>query len=274
MKRRLLIIMLVFMLSISMVACGGENETTVKQDDVKESVTANGQEEENNTQEKEETKQEPKEQVKEEQNESNSEGINLINSMGTDRPDTLRIVSEITAFNMTTTMTTYYDGDKSKTEIDVPNMSKSILIHIPNKEIMYQYVYGESTGIKITGADKASAEEMGLMMDTSLLTALQDGASDDIIARTEYLEELDSEEVIYIETTESDEDMGEMLVKMWYSEKYATPLKYEVYVGEKLMTELNVTKINDNVNFNADTFMPPSDVTFQEVDMEAMMDMY
>lgn len=274
MKRKLLITMLVSMLSISMVACGGDNETTAKQDDVKESVAVNEQEEENDTQEVAETTQEPKEQVKKEQNESNSEGIDLIESMGTDRPDTLRVVSEITALNMTTTMTTYYDGKKSKTEIDVPNMPKSILIHIPNKEIMYQYVYGESTGIKITGADKTSAEEMGLMMDTSLLTALQDGESDDIIARKEYIEELGGEEVIYIETTESDEDMGEMLVKMWYSEKYATPLKYEVYVEETLMTELKVTKINDNVKFNADTFMPPSDVTFQEIDMDTMMNMY
>lgn len=197
------------------------------------------------------------------------EGIDLVKSMGTDRPQTLEIVSEITAFDMTTTMTTYYDGDKSKTEIDVPNMSKSILIHIPDEEIMYQYVYGESTGIKITGADQASAEEMGLMMDTDLLTALRDGASDDITARTE---SLDGEEVIYIEATQSDEDMGEMLVKMWYSEKYATPLKYEVYVGETLMTELKVTKIHDNVNFNADTFMPPSDINFQEVNMDTMMD--
>lgn len=81
----------------------------------------------------------------------------------------------------------------------------------------------------------------------------------------------DGEEVIYIETTQADDDMGEMLVKMWYSEKYATPLKYEVYVGESLMTELKVTKIHDNVNFNDDTFMPPADIDFQEVNMDTVM---
>lgn len=201
------------------------------------------------------------------------EGIDLLKSIGKDRPSTLRIVSEIEAFNTTTTMTTYYDGDKSKTEIDTAGMAKSILLHIPNEKVMYQYVYGESTGIKITGADKESAEEMGMMMDTSLLTTLVEGASDDITAKIDYLDNLSGEEVIYIEATESDEDMGEMLVKMWYSEKYGTPLKYQIYVGETLMTQLKVTKISDNVSFNADTFLPPSDVEFQEVDMEMMLEM-
>lgn len=207
-------------------------------------------------------------EVKTEESNDAEEGMMLVKSMATKRPEKLRIVSEMSAANMKTTMTTYYDGDMSKTEIDMPNMPKSILIHIPEEEIMYQYVYGESNGIKITGADKTGAEEMGLMMDESLLTVLREGASDDITAKKD---QLDGEEVIYIEATESEEDMGEMLVKMWYSEKYATPLKYEVYMEGTLMTELIVTEINDNVNYNADTFMPPSDINFQEVNMDTML---
>jgi len=206
-------------------------------------------------------------EIKTEESKDAEEGITLVKSMATERPEKLRIVSEMTAANMKTTMTTYYDGDKSKTEIDMPNMPKSILIHIPEEEVMYQYVFGESKGVKITGADKTGAEEMGLMMDDSLLTALREGASDDITAKKD---QLDGEDVIYIEATESEEDMGEVLVKMWYSEKYATPLKYEVYMEGTLMTALRVTEIHDNVNYNADTFMPPSDVNFQEVNMDTM----
>lgn len=261
MKKKLLALLLSVCLCVPLVGCG-ENEKAV--DNTQPKVT---------TEEQQTQKPEEQEEVTQEQAEGGREGINLINSIGTDRPSTLRIVSEVTTLGSTITMTTYYDGDKSKTEIDVPGMSKSILIHIPNKEIMYQYVYGESTGIKITGADKSSAEEMGMMMDTSILTDLLNNSSDDIIARMEYLEEFNGEEVVYIESTESDEDVGEMLVKMWYSEKYATPLKYEVYAGGTLMTELKVTKISDNVNFNADTFMPPADIQFQEIDMATMMEM-
>jgi|GEM_PF-982610 len=195
-------------------------------------------------------------------------GSDLISRMGFERPQTMKIISEMSAFGSTTVMTTYYDGDKSRTEVDIPGMPKSIMIHVPNREVMYQYVYGESTGVKITGADIASAQEMGMMMDTSLLEALVDGSSEDINAKVDYL---DGEEVIYIEATQSDEDMGEMLVKMWYSERYATPLKYEVYAGDALIIELNVTKIHDNVNFAGDTFMPPEDITFEEIDMETLM---
>jgi outer membrane lipoprotein-sorting protein len=253
-------------LSVSLIGCGEKEsekpeetkQTNVEVEESKDEVKA-----------VEEMKHEEKANT-EETSDDLSQGIDLVKSIVTERPQTLRIVSETTSFNMTTAMTTYYDGDKTKVEIDVPNMAKSILIHIPSEEVMYQYVYGEPTGMKITGADKSSAEEMGLMVDTSLLAALKDGASDDIIARKEYLDE---EEVIYIEATQSDEEMEEMLVKMWYSEKYATPLKYEVYVEETLMTEFKVTEINDNVNFNDDTFMPPSDVVFQEVDMDTMMNL-
>ncbi len=260
MKKKMFVLLIMLCLMAMLIACG-EKESEQPEEANQTNVEAEAPEEE----------AQPAEEMEAEEKPDDAMGMDLIKSIGTKRPQTLRMVSEITASNMTTTMTTYYDGNKSKTEIDVPDMPKSILINIPDEGIMYQYVYGDATGIKITGADEEGAEEMGLMVDTDMLTSLTEGASDDITARKE---SLDGEEVIYIETTESDEDMGEMLVKMWYSEKYATPLKYEMYAGETLMTELKVTKINDNVNFNADTFMPPVDIDFQEIDMETMMNMW
>ncbi len=201
-------------------------------------------------------------------------GTSLISSMAIERPDTLSVTADITAFGTTTTMTTYYDGNKSKTEVSMPDMPMSIMIHIPNQEVMYQYVYGESTGVKITGATLEGAQQMGMMMDTSILATLVDGGSEDITTSIEYIEELGGEEVIYIEATQSDDEVGEILVKMWYSEKYATPLKYQIIMGETIMTDMVVTKIHDNVKYNADTFMPPADIEFQEVDMDTMMQMW
>lgn len=268
MKKLMIVLMLI--LAFAMVSCEDEvasvienseeiEETTSNEEPVEEVEVANEGVSENATEES---------ATEETTEESATEGIALINHMGTERPSTMRIVSELTAFNTTTVMTTYYDGDKSRTEIDVPGMAKSILIHLPSREVMFQYVYGESTGVKITGADTAGAQEMGLMMDTSMLAEMTDASSEDITAKVDYL---DDEEVVYIEATQSDEDMGEMLVKMWYSERYATPLKYEVYVGETLMTELVVTKISDNVNFQSDLFIPPEDITFEEIDMDTLM---
>lgn len=268
MRNKIFVLLMVLSLSVTLMACGEKEsqEPQVSNETNAEAVVPKDQVEpveKTQAEEKTDTEDANKEESSDEKN-----GVDLFQSMKTQRPEKLRIVSEMTAYNMTTTMTTYYDGDKSRTEIDIPDMPKSILISIPDEQIVYQYVYGESTGMKITGVDKEGAEEMGLMMDTSLLTALTDGASDDITAKAE---KLDGEEVIYIEATQADEDMGEMLVKMWYSEKYAIPLKYEVYVGEALMTKLNVIKIHDKVNYNADTFMPPEDVDFQEINMDTMM---
>ncbi len=208
-------------------------------------------------------------EVTEESSDNTGDGMTLLSSLSSKRPETMRVESELIAFNTTTIMTTYYDGEKSRTEIDLPNMAKSILIHLPNEEAMYQYVYGESTGVKILNADSASAGEMGLMMDTSMLSEIKNESSENVIAKPD---DLDGEEVIYLEATQYDEEMGEVLVKMWYSDKYATPLKYEIHVGETLMMELKVNSISDNVNFQGELFTPPSDIIFEDIDMEVLME--
>lgn len=223
---------------------------------------------------------EPADKATTESSESDSEneaadalqGLDRIKAIITKRPARLRIASEMTAFNMTTKMTVYYDGNKSRTEITAPDLPKSILIHLPDEETMYQYIDGESTGVKMTGADQGQAEEMGMMIDSSVFTNLINNTPADVIARTDYLEELNGEKVIYIESNQTDEEVGQVLVKMWYSEKYATPLKYEIYVGETSMSKFIVKEISDNANFNADSFLPPADIQFQEIDMDAMME--
>lgn len=197
------------------------------------------------------------------------ENVALVKSLSNQRPNKLLIESEMTAFNMTTKMKTYYNGKNSRTEIDVPDMAKSILIHLADEEVMYQYVYGQATGVKMTGANSDYAEEMGLMMDTSMLAEITNASSKDITAKVDMLGD---EKVVYIEATQSDEDMGEVLVKMWYSEKYATPLRYEIIVGETTMAHLEVTKITDSVSIDESIFTPPSDVTFEELAMETLME--
>ncbi|MBN2899823.1 MAG: hypothetical protein JXO44_13725, partial [Clostridia bacterium] len=197
------------------------------------------------------------------------EGLNLVQSITGKRPSKLLIESEMVAFGMTTKMKTYYENNNSRTEIDVTDMEKSVLINLGDEGVMYQYVYGEENGIKMTDVTEDYAEEMSLRMDVSMLADMTEASSEDVTAR---VETLDGEEVIYIEATESDEDMGEVLVKMWYSEKYATPLKYEVIVGETTMASMHVTKVTTSVNFDQSMFVPPSDVAFQEVAMDSLLD--
>ncbi|WP_304509912.1 hypothetical protein [Anaerotignum sp.] len=251
-KNKILAFICITLVTLSISACGG-NEKPVEQS-VQQKV--------------EET--DSQETAANEGIDKDLEGIDLVHSIAYKKPEKLMIKSEMTASGLTTKMTTYYDGDKTRTEVESPNLPQSVLISLPSEGVMYTYVSGQSDGFKMVGADNTYAEEMGLMVDDSeLLTEIVDESSDDIIAR---VETLDGEEVIYIETSEADEEMGNVLVKMWYSNKYGTPLKYEVIMNETTMMELKVTEINDKEKIDDSLFVPPSDVNFQEVNMEQMVE--
>lgn len=250
-KNKILAFICITLMTLSISACGG-NEKPVEQSAQQESNT------------------DIQETAVNEGIDKNLEGLDLVRSIAYKKPEKLMMKSEMTASGMTTKMTTYYDGDKTRTEVESPNLPTSILISLPSEGVMYTYVSGQTDGFKMVGADNTYAEEMGLMVDDSeLLTEIVDESSEDIIAR---VETLDGEEVIYIETTEADEEMGNVLVKMWYSNKYGTPLKYEVIMNETTMMELNVTEISDKEKIEDSLFVPPSDVNFQEVNMEQMME--
>lgn len=268
MKNRGLLWLVIVCLALSFSACGNETKSS---DDSTSKDTS--------------TEQAVKEEVVEDSSTSSAAApetadqndvldhslsdVALIQTLSDQRPEKLLIESEMTAFNMTTKMKTYYNGKNSRTEVDIPDMAKSILIHLADENVMYQYVYGEASGVKMTGANTEYAEEIGLMMDSSMLAEITEASSKDITAKVDMLGD---EEVVYVEATQSDEDMGEVLVKMWYSNKYATPLKYQVIVGDTTMADLKVTNITDSVSFDDSIFLPPSDVTFEEMAMETLME--
>ncbi len=182
------------------------------------------------------------------------------------RPEKMRLRYEMTASSMTMTGTTYYDGDRIRTETDIPGMAKSIAIHLQAEDAIYSYVYGETTGTKLVGATSEYAEDMGIMIDSAaVMTEAINNSGQNIHAQKATL---DGEEVLYIESSESDEEMGDVMVKMWYSEKYATPLKYEVYMGDQLMMSMKVTEITDNVQMHEDLFTVPEDVEFYEMTVD------
>ncbi len=276
MKKKLqtfIVLMIMVCLPFLLTAC------TQAEDVEKEETTVSKTNETSEEMEMSKAKEEPEETELEERKDEETksvqpiidlDGEELIQSLTNNRPEKMMIKSEMTSFGMTMTTTTYYDGENSRTESDIPDLGKSILIYLADEGVMYQYVYGDAEGVKMTGANQDYASEMGLMTDTSLFAEILDQGSPDMTAKRDTL---DGEEVIYIEATQSDEDTGEALVKMWYSEKYATPLKYEVIIGETVVASMHTTKITDNVSIDESLFLAPEDVNFQEVDMEAMMEM-
>ncbi len=55
---------------------------------------------------------------------------------------------------------------------------------------------------------------------------------------------------------------------MWYSEEYAYPIRYELFVNDALMMRSDVTKLEVDIDLDDSLFMPPEDVVFIEIPME------
>lgn len=258
MKKNVMMGILIILISLTFVGCGEK--------EIGEDVVENTNEMENNEMDKSETEAETETDAAEETEDSVSlEGSELINSLNTSKPEKMKIAS-----GMKTIMSTYTDGNKVRTETEVEGLPKSILISLPDENTVYQYVYGETEGIKMTGEEIFESEDMVEMEDSdSLFEMIKSGQSPDMIVKKETL---DGEEVVYIETTQSDDDMGNVLVKMWYSAKFATPLKYQVYMEDILYMELKVTEITDDLKMEDSLFSPPDDVNFTEMSLDTMFD--
>ncbi len=262
MKNKFLILILALIVALTVLGCSGEKA-------MENTETTNSQQDADQTMDVEETNNEEAEASNEAAIDSSLEGIELFSSISGDRPKTMKIKMDMTSWGTTTSSTSYYDGDNTRTETVVEEIGKSVLIYNADEEIMYNYVEGSGEGIKIIGADIESAEEAGLTMDMSTkFSAISQELSDDVIAR---VEKLDQEEVVYIEITESDEEVGDMLVKMWYSVKYKVPLKYEIIMGEQPLILLEVVEIEKDISIDKNMFIAPSDINFEDVDMDAMM---
>jgi len=200
---------------------------------------------------------------------SSLEGMDLLKAISGERPKSMSMKMKTDNNGMSTNTLVYYDGDNSRTETSMDGYPTSIFIYNVDEEAMYSYVEGEENGIRIVGADIKSAEDVGLTMDMSTkFSELAEGVADGLIAR---MEKLGEEEVVYIESTESDEEMGDIIVKMWYSVNYNMPLKYEIYIGQNQLVSLNVTEIEKDIKIDKDMFAAPSDIVFQDVDIEGMM---
>lgn len=278
MKKNIWMISMIMFLTLAMFGCANDTTTEKTKNTVQAETTQSAEAEQSSSQDnledttQTETNAEPvvaKQEV--EALNSSLEGTELLNSLSLSKPKSMKMVMEISGFGTKTISTMYYDGDNSRNETVVEGIGTSVVINNAAEKVMYNYVEGSGQGVKIVDADSESAEEAGLMMDMSTkLAALTDASSDAILAR---VETLDGEEVVYIEATEVDDEMGNVHVKMWYSTQYSTPLKYEVTAGEQTMMTLKVVEIESNIKIDPSLFEPASDIEFQEVNMKTMTDM-
>lgn len=270
MKNKITAIIIVLILAFSVTACS-KNATQSEGNTSSNPPTENSSGTDTiNTPQPQVTKDQTAQEAKDASVDSSLKGLALLESISRERPKTMSMKMEMISFGMTTVSTVYYDGDNTRTETDVDGVGNNVLIYNADEEVTYSYVEGSGEGIILSGDDMASTVEAGMMLDmTGKFTELADASSDDVIAR---VETLNGEEVIYIEANDIDEEMGNVLVKMWYSAKYGTPLKYEIVVGEQTMMSLNVLEIKKDIKIEKNLFSAPGDITFREVDLGAMSD--
>ena len=198
---------------------------------------------------------------------SSLEGMDLINSMKMNAPEKMILETETTGSNFASTATIYYSGENSRIETLMSGEEKQIMIYNAEKAATYQYKEGETTGIVMfDGEDPEDMEDMEETDDLTLEDIIGE-SSGDIIARVEML---DGEEVVYIETVENEEGVGDITVKMWYSSKYSIPLKYEMEMNGKIMSSYMVKNIKTDEKIDDKLFMPPSDVEFMDYDMDQL----
>lgn len=268
--KRIFILFLTLALGVSVL---GGCEKTQNSDEVakkvEESVT---NKEKNTTQEAVGDDSKESNSKAEEENkpiDKNLTGLELLKSVEYKVPKSYVIETDMTMTDGSVSKTTTYMQDSSTRieTISALTPGKLIMIYDAKEGATYQYTEGEKTGILMLDGEDENDETMERDMSAPSLKDLVDGASENIVAK---LDTLEGEEVVYIETTESEEDMGDVKVCMWYSTRYSIPLKYEMYMNGAVVIQSVVKKLEVNINIDEDLFKAPKDVKFEEFSIDSM----
>lgn len=286
MKKKLIMLMGIGLLMMSLTACSEAGDTAVEE----ETTPAASSEEQKETGSEEKSVDSEAEVIEETTDEQTSEtsdealeeeeesggfldkalsGFDLIQSITVGKSTGLKVVSTTVSYGATTQSTTYYNDSLIRTEVEMADYGKTVTIINNEDETVSFFTEGEADATKLIGADAMIAEEMGLSMDLSYVFEELKAATDEGIEAR--VDTLDGREVVYIESNENDEEVGDILVKMWYSVDYAIPLKYEVYLNEADLFTMNVTSIEEDFPMDESLFMIPEEYNVNEVDASVML---
>jgi uncharacterized protein YceK len=256
-RKNIWVMLMVFVFVLSGCSSGDSNvdETTQQMTTVAEATT----------------QAESTTEMTEASSESNDlEGLALLETLNYYQPDHMVIKYKLTSAEGTMNSTYYYSGDNLRMETEIMGYGNQIYIHNADDGVSYQYLEGDTQGIKFADMSEeesealASGGDMGVNTDLEEITDMGDS---NIIARKDML---NGEEVIYVETQESAEGADTYMVKMWFSVKYGIPLKYTVEQGGTVLMTNEVTHISEDSNMDMMLFMPPEDVEFMDFDSNSM----
>lgn len=246
MKKKYFIMILVLILSLILMGCKGEDVSEKKEDSNSQSETEHVT-------------------VQEKGLDSSLNGSALLKSISSDQPETMRIKmnTNMPSIEMVTTTTTYYDRGNTRTETFSEVLGTGVVIYKASEQVMYKYEEGSGQGFRVKDVDIKAAADTGLMMDLSTESLqLTQEIPDDVIAR---VDNLNGEEVVYIEYTRSDGETGDTSFKMWYSAKYGVFLRYQMIINGELFMSMDTVEIEKDINIDQQMFVAPADINFQDV---------
>ncbi len=219
--KKLCTLLLVFLLMLSVSACGGESDSSKdepKEEAKKEEVKDDKEEA------KEDDKEDPKENKDADTEEASTtfdktlKGKELLKAASSTfkLPESYRDKMRITYMGGVNISSTYVSGDSFYTEIvpeAEPNGPKAIIIYKADEGFYYNYVQGETTGIKGIYEEEMKDEMKAGTFFTADDKDLDEGGAFGLIdARVEML---DGEEMVYFERITEDG----LIAKNWYSIK-------------------------------------------------------
>ncbi|MBN2899137.1 MAG: hypothetical protein JXO44_10225, partial [Clostridia bacterium] len=162
--------------------------------------------------------------------------------------------------NLSSTIKMTVMGDYSMMEMDNEMMPGTfVTIYNPDEKTTYQYTKGQTFGMKfedVEGSMNDMFQTDENEMDVVEFEDIDDTFGDHFIARKEVY---NGKDVIYIEST--DGAMSDNTkIKMWYSDEFYIPLKYEIYSDDKLIMSSEVIEFEAHPSLSKADFEPPSDI--------------
>lgn len=146
-----------------------------------------------------------------------------------------------------------------------------ITIYNPDSKKTYQYTKGETFGMVFEDMESSMTQlynSESIEMDIADYDEIQDIYGNNFTAKEEMYK---GQKAIYIESKEVMADGT--TVKMWFSQEFFIPLKYEIYSNGELLMASEVIEFEANPNLSQADFEPPSDVEFQNMTMNMDFEM-
>lgn len=288
--------MFLLIISLVLISCNPSNDTDTEEPSVATDNSDNEEanEEPNTTTDAKTEEAETDEAEKEVEVDISLFDKALLASYKVKTPDTMTAhYSEISRFSFSeteeeledtlTTSIQYIDGENTRME-NIDEFGTNISIYIADEEVTYEYIEGETVGLKYeeTLMDNMNFQEyegktlLELFEDTieasatdfemdMVLKADRDKFAGRKAIRIEFV--VPEETLLAME--ESGDDLGMeidgpfTIFTFWIDQKYTAMLGMEMKFGDAWYMYQEATEIEFNKKIDKDLFVPPSDVTFE-----------